>query len=106
MVVEGHGGTWGTTAKDAFKALCEGYANHNGVSKSSACSDFAQRMSITLERENARAILRRLTPVGSDDIGCNAAAWAVDMHDEFEEGSSPDVVMSAFQRSVVPSLQK
>ena len=50
-------------------------------------------MSITLERENARAILRRVTPVGSDDAGCNAAAWSDDPvgHDD-----SGDVVMSIF----------
>ena len=94
MVVEGHGGTWGTTAKEAFKALCREHANHNGVTMSSACSDFAQRMSITLERENARAILRRMTPVGSDDAGCNAAAWSDDPVGHDDAG---DVVMSIFQ---------
>ena len=62
---------------------------------SSSCSDFAQRMSTTLERENARAILRRMTPIASDDNGCNAAAWVDD--EEPHEGASPDVVMSAFQ---------
>ena len=94
MVVEGHGGTWGATAKAAFKALCREHANHNGVTMSSACSDFAQRMSTTLERENARAILRRLTPVGSDDAGCNAAAW---IDDPMEQVDAGDVDMYSFQ---------
>ena len=94
MVVEGHGGTWGATAKEAFKALCREHANHNGVNLSLSCSDFAQRMSITLERENARAILRRLTPVGSHDSGCNAAAW---IDDPMELDDAGDVVMSTFQ---------
>ena len=94
MVVEAHGGTWGATAKEAFKALCKEHANHNGVNLSLSCSDFAQRMSITLERENARAILRRMTPGGSDDAGCNAAAWVDDPMDQDVAG---DVVMSIFQ---------
>ena len=94
MVVEGHGGTWGATAKDAFKALCRGHSSHNGVSMLSSCSDFAQRMSTTLERENARAILRRLTPVGPLDPGCNAAAW---IDEPMEHDDAGDVVMSIFQ---------
>ena len=61
---------------------------------SSSCSDFAQRMSTTLERENARAILRRLTPVGSHDTACNAAAW---IDDPMELDDAADVVMSSFQ---------
>ena len=94
MVVEGHGGSWGSTAKDAFKALCREHASHNGVTMSSACSDFAQRMSTTLERENARAILRRMTPGGWDDPGCNAAAWR---EDPLEQDVGGDVVMYSSQ---------
>ena len=94
MVVEGHGGTLGATAKEAFKALCREHATHNGVDMSSSCSDFAQRMSITVERENARAILRRMTPVGLHDTGCNAAAWSDDPMDQDDSG---DVVMYSFQ---------
>ena len=94
MVVEGHGGSWGSIAKEAFKALCREHANHNGVTMSSSCSDFAQRMSITLERENARAILRRMTPVESHGSGCNAAAWMDDPVDHDIEDPSGDVLMS------------
>ena len=79
IVIEAHGGTWGPTAKQAFKALCREYANSNSVETSAACSDFAQRISIALERENARAILRRLTQLGgSQEEGCNSAAWLDD----------------------------
>ena len=92
IVIEAHGGTWGLTAKQAFKALCREYANSNSVETSAACSDFAQRMSITLERENARAILRRLTQLGgSQEEGCNSAAWLDDPVDEDAEAA--DVVM-------------
>ena len=61
---------------------------------SSSCSDFAQRMSTTLERESARAILRRPAPVGSHDTGCNAADW---IDDPMEQDDAGDVVMSSFQ---------
>ena len=77
IVAEGHGGSWG-------------YANHNGIDTSTACSEFAQRMSITLERENARAILRRLSSGGSHEAGCTSAAW---LDDDMEDPSG-DVLMS------------
>ena len=75
--------------------LCREYASHNGIDHSAACSEFAQRMSITLERENARAVLRRLTTVGSDDGGCNSAVWFDDPVADADV--SDDVVMATFQ---------
>ena len=78
MIVEAHGGSWGLTARDVWKSICKAYADQNGCSQSFACSELAQRLSTTLERENARAILRRLTPVAETNGGYNAAAWTVD----------------------------
>ena len=55
-----------------------------------ATSELAQRISITLERENARAILRRLGPMEEDvDVLVNSAAWREDT-----EEPSEDVLMS------------
>ena len=95
IVIEAHGGSWGPTAKEAFKALCKEHANSIGVTTSTACSDFAQRMSITLERENARAILRRLCTGGLHEVSCNSAAWFDDPIGD--DGEHADVVMTTFQ---------
>ena len=95
IVIEAHGGSWGPTAKEAFKVLCRENANFNGIDTSTASSDFAQRMSITLERENARAILRRLCTGGLHEVGCNSAAWIDDP--VVEDGEAADVVMGTFQ---------
>ena len=93
MVVDAHGGGWGPVAKEAFKTIARAYANQTGTSASIATSELAQRISITLERENARAILRRLGPMEEDaDVFANSAAWREDMED-IEEPSG-DVLMS------------
>ena len=95
IVIEAHGGSWAPTAKEAFKVLCRENANFTGIDTSTASSDFAQRMSITLERENARAILRRLCTGGVHEVGCNSAAWIDDP--SVEDGEATDVVMATFQ---------
>mgnify|MGYP001271299192 CR=1 FL=1 len=100
MVVDAHGGGWGPAAKEAFKTIAREHANQTGTSVSMATSELAQRISITLERENARAILRRLTPVGPLDPGCNAAAWIDDLTDLDD---TVNVVMSSFQYAQLTS---
>ena len=90
MVVDAHGGGWGPAAKEAFKTIAREHANQTGTSVSMATSELAQRISITLERESARAILRRLGPMREDaDVFANSAAWREDM-----EEPSEDVLMS------------
>ena len=90
MVVDAHGGGWGPAAKDAFKIIAREHANQTGTSASMAISELAQRISIILERENARAILRRLGPIEEDaDVLVNSAAWREDT-----EEPSEDVLMS------------
>ena len=72
MVVDAHGGGWGLAAKEAFKIIAREHANHGHF-------ELAQRISITLERENARAILRRLGSMGEfADVLVNSAAWRED----------------------------
>ena len=90
MVVDAHGGGWGPAAKEVFKIIARAHANQTGTSISMASSEIAQRISITLERENARAILRRLGPMEEDaDVLANSAAWREDI-----EEPSEDVLMS------------
>ena len=77
MVVEAHSGCWGQTAKQVRKLLAESAAQCRGITKSAASLELAQRISTTLHRENARAILRRLPVLGSTTaVSANAAAWA------------------------------
>ena len=78
MVAEAHGGSWGPAAKQSWKFLAKELANNTGVTSSMANAELAQRMSISLQRENARAILRRLGPMGEVKRGCNSAAWLPD----------------------------
>ena len=78
MVVEAHGGGWGPAAVSVWNALAKEYACATGIEKSVACNEIAQRLSTTLQRESARAILRRLTPAVEDHERCNAAAWMAD----------------------------
>ena len=93
MVADAHGGGWGPAAKDAFKIIAREHANQTGTSASRATSELAQRISITLERENARAILRRLGSIGEDaDVLVSSAAWREDREDT--EEPSGDVLMS------------
>ena len=89
MVAEAHGGSWGAAAKETFKAIGREYANQVGVTNSQAASELAQRISITLVRENARAVLRRLASADEPRSSTNAAAWEEDIDDPPE-----DVVMS------------
>ena len=75
MVVEAHGGGWGPSAVAVWKRLAKEYANATGIHNSLACSEIAQRLSTTLQRECARAISRRLSPDMGEPEACNAAAW-------------------------------
>ena len=89
MVAEAHGGSWGAAAKETFKAIGREYANQVDVTNSQAASELAQRISITLVRENARAVLRRLASADEPRSSTNAVAWEEAMDDPPE-----DVVMS------------
>ena len=95
MVVEGHGGSWGPAAKEAFKNIAREYSNQTGISLSKASSELSQRIATTLERENARAILRRLASTVESGSWANSAAWC---DDDFAEGDGSDnVVMDGLQ---------
>ena len=84
--MDAHGGSWGPAAKEAFKIIAREHANQTGTSASMATSELAQRISITLERENARAILRRLGPMEEDvDVLVNSAAWREDTEEPWED---------------------
>jgi len=60
MVVEAHGGSWGPEARQTWSRLAKLAAEISGEDQSVEAARLQQALSITLQRENARAILRRL----------------------------------------------
>eukprot|EP00974_Lingulodinium_polyedra_P045898 4400178-Lingulodinium_polyedra.AAC.1 len=60
MVVEAHGGSWGGEARRAFAVLAKRVADACGEEAASVADRMAQRRSVSLHRENARAVLQRL----------------------------------------------
>ena len=94
LVVEAHGGGWGPAAKKVWKSLARATAARLGQDDSVAAAELAQRISITLQRENARAILRRL-PAGVEVAArANASAWVeADAEDMADEPGDADVQM-------------
>ena len=59
-VAEACGGGWGPAAVKVWKALGALIAARGGQSPADATEQLLQSLSITLQRENARAVLRRL----------------------------------------------
>ena len=60
MVLEAHGGGWGPAARQAFAVLAKRVADATGEEVAMVADRYAQRRSILLQKENARAVLRRL----------------------------------------------
>ena len=60
LVVEACGGGWGPTAVATFRKLGALHASRLGMSASDGAEQLFQALSVALQRENARAVLRRL----------------------------------------------
>ena len=81
MVVEAHGGGWGREARRAFAILAKRVADATGEEAAIVADRHAQRLSVSLHRENARAVLRRLQPstgVAAARLAAATAAAAAD----------------------------
>ena len=76
MVVEAHGGSWGGEARRAFAVLAKRAADACGEEAASTADRMAQRLSISLHRENARAILQRLRRLRRPRPGATPARLA------------------------------
>ena len=81
MVIEGHGGSWSPLARKVLDWMALAVAAATREPHSVAALRIAQRVSATLQRESARAVLRRsmhLVPGGVAASGwdgcCNAGA--------------------------------
>ena len=70
LVTEACGGSWGPTAVNTWRALAHALAAHSGEPSSVEMERLLQTLSITLQRENARAVLRR---AGGDGVGSRTA---------------------------------
>ena len=66
LVAEACGGGWGPTAVRTWKALGALHAARSGEPQSKVVEQLQQVLSVALQRENARAVLRRL-PAGVEE---------------------------------------
>ncbi len=73
MVMEAHGGGWGAGARAVVGSLAKCVAAARNIEPAAASLDIAQRISVALHRENARAILKRRLWVGDDWDGDDPA---------------------------------
>ena len=60
MVAEAHGGGWGPEARRAFAVIAKRVADATGEDAAAVADQYAQRRSVLLQKENSRAVLRRL----------------------------------------------
>lgn len=67
LVVEACGGGWGPAAMNTWRKLGALHAAHIGLSNSAGVQQFLQALAIAVQRENARAVLRR-TPSSADGL--------------------------------------
>ena len=85
MVVESHGSGWGPAAKGAWRFLTRAKAAQTGQDESATAQELAQHIDVTLHRENARAILRRVPPTSDARVDVSPEAW-----DEHGAGTDMD----------------
>ena len=60
MVIEAHGGGWGKTARQTLDDIAKHVSSSWNDAPDRVSLTLAQRLSMSLHRENARAILRRI----------------------------------------------
>lgn len=88
LVAEAHSGAWGPTARAVWHFLAKTWAASTGTDMSVISAFLAQRTSVTLHRENARAILRRMTDICPDETTACPEAWLDNDGDEDEDAYS------------------
>ena len=87
MVMEAHSGGWSKTARRVLDTIARHTATTHRRSPEEASLDFAQRLSCSLHRENARAVLRRLA-VRDGEAG--TTAWDPGHLDDFGDDGEVD----------------
>ena len=72
-VLEAHGGGWNGAVRGLVEWMAGRTAAAQHTRPEAESLRIAQRISVSLQRENARAILRRLVPAGADT---QPSGWA------------------------------
>ena len=65
MVAEGVGGGWSTAGQAVWKSCAHAIANISGEHRNAVAEQIFQTLSITIHKEGARAVLRRLSAAPS-----------------------------------------
>jgi hypothetical protein len=76
FVVEAHGGGFGVVARRICAHVAKVGAAKDGCEVEVQAASLFRSMSISVHRENARAVLRRLTPPSTGAAGPHPDAWA------------------------------
>ena len=78
--MEAHAGAWSPTARKIFGRIANSTAAVWNDSVETSSLKIAQRMSVTLHRENARAVLKRavVSPARTSDSGWHDCDDALD----------------------------
>ena len=66
MILDAHSGAWSSSARAVLGWVAQGVAAVWGDSVEAVSLRVAQRISMSLHQENARAVLRRTTPPSPD----------------------------------------
>ena len=72
LVIEAHGGSWSPLARGVLDKLAKAQVSAWSEGQEPASLRIAQRISCSLQRENARAVLRRLVPPSQEP---GTAGW-------------------------------
>ena len=76
LILESHGGGMSQLTRGFVNWLGKAVAASRGTETSAESLRIAQRISSTLQRESARAILRRLVPAEEEPLPTAWAEWA------------------------------
>ena len=80
LVIEAHGGGWSKLARKTFDVIASQLRATSDSLADAASLTIAQRLSVTLHRENARAVVRRLpAPTAADGVGDWDPGAAIDL---------------------------
>ena len=76
FIIEAHGGGFGPVARRVLAEVARAGAAREGEEVEAQASSLLRRMSVSVHRENARAILRRLPGLVGTRAGPSPEAWA------------------------------
>ena len=76
FIMEAHGGGFGPTARKVLGQVARAGAAKEGEEVEEQAAGLMRRMSISLQRENARSVLRRLPGLRAHTPGAAPEVWA------------------------------